>query len=75
MLTEIVLTGGLAVAILGVLEAGSQRWRRRSRSWEGIAAVREAMRGSESGAVRAEFRQSGIVPPHRRRPVGFTWSD
>jgi hypothetical protein len=74
MLTEIVLTGGLAVAILGVLEGVGSR-RRRARDWEGIAAVREAMRGTEAGTVRAEFRQSGIVPPHQRRPVGFTWSD
>lgn len=75
MLTEIVLTGGLVVAILGVLQAhgGARRpgWDGR----DGIAAVREAMDGSEGGAVRAEFRESGIVPPERRRAAGFTWSD
>jgi hypothetical protein len=40
-----------------------------------VGAVREAMRGAEASSVRAEFRESGIAPPERRRPIGFTWSD
>jgi hypothetical protein len=74
MLAEIVLTSGLAVAILGVLDA-SGGVRRRGNGWDPVGAVREAMRGAEASSVRAEFRESGIAPPERRRPIGFTWSD
>ncbi|MGH7265328.1 MAG: hypothetical protein ACREMB_10805 [Candidatus Rokuibacteriota bacterium] len=68
MLMEILFVGGAAGMIAGVLQAASRRRRER---WTTEAAVREAMSGPESQAVRAEFRRSGIIPPARaRQPRG-----
>ena len=73
MVTEIVLTGGLAVAILGILQGSRERRRRPDTTLSPEAAVRLAMRGPEGGAVRAEFRGSGIASPEWRGVGGFPW--
>jgi hypothetical protein len=73
MLVEIVLSGGVLVAVLGILDGA--RWRRSGAPAEisAEAAIREAMRGEEAGSVRAEFRRRGICPPERPRGPGFLW--
>ena len=73
MFTEIVLTGGIAVAILGVFGVGRLDRVGEGERLRGVAAVRLAMRSAEAGSVRAEYRRSGIVPPERERHFGFTW--
>ncbi len=71
MLTEMILTSGIIVAVLGVLEgAWGPRWRRSS-EMRAESEIREAMRGPEGASVRAEFRRSGISPPEPPRRTTF----
>ena len=69
MLAEIVIVGGVIGVLLGLLEISHHRSSDESLTPE--AAIREAMRGPEGGAVRAEFRRGGIEPLDLRRPTGF----
>jgi hypothetical protein len=68
---DFMLAGGLAVAIVGVLQVAS---RKLTRAGSSIALLREGMGGLEgpdAEAFRAEFRLSGIALPERPRPAGF----
>lgn len=68
MLTEFAVLGGLVVAVVGVLEVSSRLKEGFGTGLPPETAIREAMRGPEGNAVRAEFRRSGIEPverPHR----------
>jgi hypothetical protein len=61
MAGDLMWLGGVVVALAGVVGMGG---RRRTRRPARVArAVRAAMSGPEGGAVRAEFRRSGIQPP------------
>jgi hypothetical protein len=61
MAGDLMWLGGVVVALAGVVGMGG---RRRTRHPARVArAVRAAMSGPEGGAVRAEFRRSGIQPP------------
>jgi len=71
MVAELLLTGGIAVAILGIVEERRARRVRRDPALSPEAAVRLAMGGPEAGTVRAEYRRSGIVPPDRWSDGGF----
>jgi hypothetical protein len=71
MVAEFMLTAGIAVAILGIVEETRARRIGRDRTLSPEAAVRLAMRGPEAGTVRAEYRRSGIVPPERWCESGF----
>ena len=68
---DLMLVGGLVVALAGVLQITT---RRQSRSASATALLREGMGGFEgpdAEAIRAEFRRSGVLMPERRRPAGF----
>ncbi|HEX2502219.1 MAG TPA: hypothetical protein VHO73_12255 [Methylomirabilota bacterium] len=68
---DLMLTGGVVVALAGVVQAAA-RWKRDSAS--AVALLREGMaglEGSDAEAVRAEFRQSGVILPEPHRPAGF----
>jgi hypothetical protein len=68
---DLMLAGGLVVALAGVLQASSRRSRGVA---SGASLLREGMAGFEGAdaeAVRAEFRRSGIALPERQRPAGF----
>ncbi len=61
MLTEIAIIGGLVGVVAGLLEVSAGPPAPAPRSAE--EAIRAAMRGPESGAVGAEFRRRGVIPP------------
>jgi hypothetical protein len=70
-MVEVVLVGGMAVALAGVVGMG--RWRRR---WTSSAAslIRDAVAsvdGPEAEALRAEFRESGVALPERLERSGL----
>jgi hypothetical protein len=68
---DVVLAGGLVLAVVGVLQI---RARRDRRSASAVSLLREGMQrfeGPDAETVRAEFRRSGVALPERRRPVGF----
>jgi hypothetical protein len=68
---DLMLAGGLLVALAGVLQAAS---RRRTHTASGAALLREGLMGFEGAdaeAIRAEFRRSGVSLPERHRPAGF----
>ncbi len=71
MLADVAILGGLMGAMVVLLEV-SHRLESGSPEPGTTAAVREAMRGPDGAAVRAEFRRSGIEPiPPPRRHIGF----
>jgi hypothetical protein len=74
MLTELVLVGGVMGFVAGLLEVSHRLEEGGSRPLTTAAAVREAMRGPEGGAVRAEYRGSGIEPGDRRRRRSLDFS-
>jgi len=68
---DLMLAGGLVVALAGVLQTAARRSRRRASA---VTLLQEGMAGFEGAdaeALRAEFRRSGVVLPERRRPAGF----
>jgi hypothetical protein len=68
---DLMLAGGVVVALAGVLQVTA---RRQSRCASPVALLREGMvgfEGPDAEAVRAEFRLSGVALPERQRPVGF----
>jgi hypothetical protein len=68
---DVVLAGGLVVAVAGVLQATT---RRQVRCASPVALLREGMggfEGADAEAVRAEFRRSGVLLPQRPHPIGF----
>ena len=71
MLADLFALGGVVVAVVAALEVTARFDRVPRRELRSEWAVREAMLGPEGGAVRAEFRRSGICPPERPRPAGF----
>lgn len=72
MLTELAVLGGLMGVFVGLLEISHRLEATVPGPLSAEAAVREAMRGPDGGAVRAEFRRSGIVAADPRRGLfGF----
>jgi|RhiMetdeSRZDD1v2_1073273.scaffolds.fasta_scaffold142556_4 hypothetical protein len=72
MLGDLVLVGGVVGFVVGLLEVSHRLEEAAPGPLGTAAAVREAMRGAEGNAVRAEYRSSGIEPVrHRPRPLGF----
>ena len=68
---DLMLTGGILVALAGVLQGAARRERRRASS---VSLLQEGMgefEGADAEAVRAEFRRSGVALPERRHPIGF----
>jgi hypothetical protein len=68
---DVILAGGLVVALAGVLQITA---RREGRSASAVALLREGLEGldgPDAEAYRSEFRRSGIVLPERQHPAGF----
>ena len=68
---DLMVFGGVVVALAGVVQFAS--WRQ-SRVSSPTALLREGMtgfEGSDAEALRAEFRRSGVTLPERRRVTGF----
>jgi hypothetical protein len=68
---ELMLTGGILVAVAGVLQT-ARRWERRRAS--PVRMLQEGMgglEGADAEALRAEFRRSGVALPERKHPIGF----
>lgn len=68
---DLMVVGGIVVALAGVLQTTARRQRRDDSP---VALLREGMgafEGADAEAVRAEFRRSGVVLPTRRLPAGF----
>ena len=68
---DLMVFGGVAVALAGVVQVAS--WRQ-SRLASPVALLREGMAGFEGAdaeALRAEFRRSGVTLPDRRPVTGF----
>jgi hypothetical protein len=71
VMLDLVLAGGVVVAIAGVFQAAA---RRKSYRATPESLLREGMAGfdgADAEAFRAEFRRSGVALPERDRPVGF----
>jgi hypothetical protein len=68
---DLMLTGGILVAVAGVLQTVSRRERRRASSVQLLQEGMDEFEGADAEAVRAEFRRSGVVLPERRHPQGF----
>ena len=71
MVAEMVLVGGLVMVMAGALEVSTRPYWGPGRGARPESVIRQAMRGPEAAAVRAEFRRSGICPPEPRRSGGF----
>jgi len=72
MLGDLALVGGVMGFVVGLLEISHRLQETAPRPLSTAAAIREAMRGTEANAVRAEYRRSGIEPARQRpRPLGF----
>jgi hypothetical protein len=68
---DVVLAGGLVVAVAGVVEAAASRSRRQ---WSGVALLRQTIEhldGADAETLRAELRRSGLTLPERAQPRGF----
>jgi hypothetical protein len=70
MLTELAVLGGITGIFVGLLEI-SHRLAGTPGPLTPQAALREAMRGPDGGALRSEFRRWGVEPPPDQRPRGF----
>jgi hypothetical protein len=72
-LGDLAVIGGLVSFVVGMLEISHRAGDGVDASPSTESAVREAMRGPESWAVRAEFRRSGIdgYDPRRRPAADF----
>jgi hypothetical protein len=72
MLGDLMLIGGVMGFVVALLEVSHRLEETAPRPLGTAAAIREAMRGVEGNAVRAEYRWSGIEPARQRqRPLGF----
>lgn len=68
---DLMVVGGIVVALAGVLQTTARRRRQHDSP---VALLREGMgefEGADAEAFRAEFRRSGVALPSRRLPVGF----
>jgi hypothetical protein len=68
---DLMLFGGVVVALAGVVQVAS---RRQSRWASSVSLLREGiagMKGADAEALRAEFRRSGITMPDPRRGTWF----
>ncbi len=72
MLIEIAMLGGLVGFVVGVFELSRRLDGAPAGPLSPEAAVREALRGPDGAAVRAEFRGRGVEAVERRSPpIGF----
>lgn len=70
-MVDLVLLGGLAVAVAGVVEVSASRSVRTSSRVALLRQTVEWLDGPEAETLRAEFRRSGVALPERRSTPGF----
>jgi hypothetical protein len=68
---DLMLTGGIVVALAGVLQTVARRERRGAPSLRLLQEGMGGFEGADAEAIRAEFRGSGVALPERRHPAGF----
>ena len=68
---DLVLGGGLLVALAGVIQTAARRQRRHAAPEALLQEGMAGFEGSDAEAFRAEFRRSGVALPERRDAVGF----
>jgi hypothetical protein len=71
MLTELAVLGGIMGIFVGLLEISHRLEDVTPGPLTPEAALREAMRGPDGGALRSEFRRWGVESPAAHRPLGF----
>jgi hypothetical protein len=71
MLTELAVLGGIMGVFVGLLELSHRLEATMPGPLTSEAALREAMRGPDGGALRTEFRRRGVESPALRPPLGF----
>ena len=71
MWTELAVLGGIMGVFVGLLEVSHRLAGASPGRLTPEAALQDALRGPDGGAVRAEFRRRGIEPVGPRHPVGF----
>jgi hypothetical protein len=74
MLSDVAVVGGLMGVMVVLLEVSHRLEAGPPPRVTAEAALRDAMRGPEGSAIRAEYRRRGVDPPPSvRPPVGFSW--
>jgi hypothetical protein len=68
---DLMLTGGIVVAVAGALQRVAGRERRGASSVRLLQEGMGGFEGADAEAVRAEFRGSGVALPERSHPSGF----
>lgn len=68
---DLMLTGGIVVALAGVVQSVARRERRGASSVRLLQEGMSSFEGADAEAVRAEFRGSGVALPERSHPGGF----
>jgi hypothetical protein len=68
---DLMLTGGVLVALAGVFQSIARRERRGATSVRLLQEGMSGFEGADAEAVRAEFRGSGVALPGRSHPAGF----
>jgi hypothetical protein len=68
---DLMLTGGLVVALAGVIQAATRRQARKASTVSLLREGMEGFHGPDAEAFRAEFRRSGVLFPYRSLPPGF----
>lgn len=74
MLGDVAVVGGLMGVMVLLLEVSHRLEAGPPPRVTTEAALRDAMRGPEGSAIRAEYRRHGVEPaPVVRPPAGFSW--
>ena len=68
---DLMVLGGVVVAVAGVVQVTTRRQRRVTSPEALLREGMEGFEGSDAEAVRAEFRRSGVALPERRQMTGF----
>jgi hypothetical protein len=74
MLSDVAVIGGLMGVMVALLEVSHRLEAGPPGAPTTESALRDAGRGPEGSAVRAEYKRHGVdAGPTRRVPVGFGW--
>jgi hypothetical protein len=74
MLSDVAIVGGLMGVMIVLLEVSHRLEAGPPPRATTESALRDAMRGPEGSAIRAEYRRRGVEPPAAiRPPAGFSW--